>query len=363
MTMLNDLDFQPMFITDVFDSMNSSTAWYDKSKLSHGGDAVFPFVSRSRASNGIDGFCSSQAKAPEPGNALTIGLDTQTVAYQPVAFYTSQNIQVFRDQRLSERTGLVLAALIKEQMGKFSWGGNGATLGRLKKTRILVPVTTDDIGETIVDWDSLDGLGAELRDKALTKTRGALQTDATDSDKLPVLRFSPVDVMRTARHDGIFVAHKGKRLIAANRKPGNMPFIGAARTNNSVVSFSDTEALFPGGWVTLIYNGDGGTGHAKYQPMPFNASDDVIALEPVSEKATEEALLMLASSLTHQCVSKFSFGYKLKLERLQRQKIMVPVTTDDAGNEVVDWDGMTAYGRALRVRAKRQLGAVLEPIA
>lgn len=61
---------------------------------------------------------------------------------------------------------MVLAALIREQMGKFSWGGNGATLGRLKKTRIMVPVTTDERGDTVVDWDGLTAYGRALRVRA-----------------------------------------------------------------------------------------------------------------------------------------------------------------------------------------------------
>lgn len=358
MKLIDNLDFQPMLITDVFESIKAAKNWFDLSKARQKGDRTYPYVARSGGWNGIGCYLPHQGfDAPNDGNAITIGVSTSTVFYQPVRFYTSKEIQVLRHPRLTAVNGPVLVAILRSQMVKFRWG-NGASLDRLHATRIMVPVTTIDASETTVDWDGLDRLGIELRDQALTRTQGVLRTDVTEDDNLPVLRFGPVYVMRTAQHDGLFIAHKGKRLISADRKAGNMPFIGAARTNNSIVSFSDTEPLFPGGWVTLIYNGDGGTGHAKYQPMPFNASDDVIALEPISEKATEEALLMLASSLTHQCVSKFSFGYKLKLQRLQRQKIMVPVTIDNAGNEVVDWDGMIAYGRALRVRAERQLGPI-----
>ena len=163
---LPDLRFEPMFITDVFETMKASRAWYDKSKLSVTGDPIYPFVSRTKASNGIDGFCSRQDKDPEPGNAVTIGLDTQTLGYQPVPFYTSQNIQVLRASALDEDSALVLAALIREQMGKFSWGGNGATLGRLKKTRIMVPVATDENGQTVVDWDGMTAYGRALRVRA-----------------------------------------------------------------------------------------------------------------------------------------------------------------------------------------------------
>lgn len=160
---LPELRFEPMFITDVFDSMKASKAWYDKSKLCLSGVPVFPFVSRAKASNGVDSFCPRQDKAPEAGNAMTIGLDTQTIGYQPVPFYTSQNIQVLRHERLNESNALVLSSLIQEQMGKFSWGGNGATLGRLKKTHIMVPVVTDGSGEDVVDWESMAAYGRALR--------------------------------------------------------------------------------------------------------------------------------------------------------------------------------------------------------
>ncbi len=160
------------------------------------------------------------------------------------------------------------------------------------------------------------------------------------------------------RQAGIFRAHKGKRLITAHRRSGETPFVGASRANNSITDFAETPALFPGGWVTLIYNGDGGTGHAKYQPVPFSASDDVIALEPRSGEAAEAALLLVASMLTHQCVPKFGFGYKLTLHRLARQKIMVPVVTGADGEEVVDWVGLKTLGEELILEAKASMRSI-----
>lgn len=162
------------------------------------------------------------------------------------------------------------------------------------------------------------------------------------------LTFAPIYVADIeGRQTGLFRAHKGRRLIAAHRKPGTIPFVGGSRMNNSITDFAETPVLFPSGWVTLIYNGDGGTGHARYQPAPFSASDDVIALEPVSEQATEPALLLIASMLTQQCVPKFGFGYKLTLHRLGRQKIIAPVITNINGEQLVDWAGLTRLGEEL----------------
>ena len=174
------------------------------------------------------------------------------------------------------------------------------------------------------------------------------------------LTFAPVYVIDIkGRQAGLFRAHKGKRLIAAHREPGTTPFVGASRVSNSITDFADTPVLFPGGWVTLIYNGDGGTGYAKYQPAPFSASDDVIALEPLSDQATKPALLLIASMLTQQCVPKFGFGYKLTLHRLGRQKIIAPVTTNAVGKQVIDWEGMTRLGNELLRVAKERVAEVL----
>ena len=173
------------------------------------------------------------------------------------------------------------------------------------------------------------------------------------------LTFAPMYVVHVAGHQaGLFRAHKGSRLIAAHRKLGATPFVGASRMNNSITDFADTPAQFPGGWVTLIYNGDGGTGHAKYQPTPFSASDDVIALEPLCDQTTEPALLLIASMLTQQCVPKFGFGYKLTLDRLSRQKVVVPVTTNADGEQVADWEGMTRLGEELAHIADERIARI-----
>lgn len=167
------------------------------------------------------------------------------------------------------------------------------------------------------------------------------------------LTFGPVFITEgPSGQTGLFRAHKGQRLIAAHRKPGATPFVGASRLNNSITDFADVPVRFPPGWLTLIYNGDGGTGQARYQPAPFSASDDVIVLEPLSDEADEAALLLIASILTHQCVPKFGFGYKLTLHRLRRQRVMVPIRSSESGSQIIDWEGLSSLGRNLLESAR-----------
>lgn len=354
MSVLDTLDFQPMLIPDVFESITASKAWYDKSKLCPSGVPVFPFVSRTKASNGVDSFCPRQDKAPEAGNAMTIGLDTQTIGYQPVPFYTSQNIQVLRHERLNESNAPVLSSLIQEQMGRFSWGGNGATLGRLKKTRIMVPALTNADGTIEADWDGMDRLGAELLDQVVTHTHSARETRLADDDTLPELRFGPM------RIGELFTLHRGKQGIPVGVSyGGKTPYVAAASRNNSQVGWVKEDALFPGGWLAIVNTGAGGVGYCTYQPVPFWASNNVTALEPRQNDLTADALVMMASIIRFQCFGFYRYGSIANNRRVTNQRIMVPVVTDASGEDVVDWEGMSAYGRALRVRAERSLTPVL----
>ncbi len=95
--------------------------------------------------NGIDMFiCKQHSKYTEDnGNIITIGLDTQTVFYQPSSFYTGQNIQVIRHKELDRYNAQFLIVAIKKLVNKFSWGSYGATLTRLRKSKIYLPVDSN----------------------------------------------------------------------------------------------------------------------------------------------------------------------------------------------------------------------------
>lgn len=95
--------------------------------------------------NGWDGFIALQPSAPfDVKNVITLGLDTQTAFYQPIPFYTGQNIQVLSGPQINKHVALYVIQMIKLQMrSKFNWGGNGATLGRLHKMKIMLPVRQD----------------------------------------------------------------------------------------------------------------------------------------------------------------------------------------------------------------------------
>ncbi len=131
--------WKAFFLTDVF-NMSATKSSIDKCKL-NGTLGNVPYITRTDTNNGWDSLIGRQNNYEiNDANVITIGLDTQSVFYQPIPFYTGQNIQVLSSVKLDTYVASFIIPLLKIQMKKFNWGGNGATLGRLKRLKIMLPI-------------------------------------------------------------------------------------------------------------------------------------------------------------------------------------------------------------------------------
>ena len=155
-------------------SVCASTTGIDKVRLHCGDDKTIPYVTRTESNNGISEFISNENKVFgwDNGNCVTIGLDTQTAFWQDYGFITGQNIHVLRGT-INKYSALFLAEILRQQMKKkFNWGGNGATLGRLKNLKILLPV--DSFGNP--NYGYMDAYTRDLMKRKLIQYRTYLET-------------------------------------------------------------------------------------------------------------------------------------------------------------------------------------------
>ena len=120
----------------------------DGIRLKIGKDQSLPYITRTNNGNGIARFVSenNMVFGYDDAGCITVGLDTQTAFYQPHKFVTGQNIQVITGGMFNEYLAQFIIPLMRIQMkAKFNWGGNGATLGRMKTLELMLPV--NDSGE------------------------------------------------------------------------------------------------------------------------------------------------------------------------------------------------------------------------
>ena len=116
----------------------------DAIRLIDGENKKLPYVTRSETNNGVARFVSNKnlAYGYDDAGCITVGLDTQTAFWQSHRFVTGQNIQIIKGEGLNEYTAQFIIPLLRNQMrAKFNWGGNGATLGRMKTLELMLPVT------------------------------------------------------------------------------------------------------------------------------------------------------------------------------------------------------------------------------
>lgn len=137
--------------------IKSTSSGIDKIALGEDGPKIYPYITRSESKpNGIDAYVSQQLEPLDKGNQITLGLDTQTIFYQNDDFYTGQNIQIITYDAINKYNAFFLIGVLRQFLKeKFGWGGNGATLKRLRNMYISLPAKMVD-GEYKPDWEFME---------------------------------------------------------------------------------------------------------------------------------------------------------------------------------------------------------------
>lgn len=137
---IGETHWKAFSMSEIF-TITATKSGIDRKKM-NGSVGDIPYLTRTDKNNAWDSFVGEQnGYGRDKGNVISVGLDTQTAFYQPIPFYTGQNIQVFSHRQMNKYIAMFIIPLLKRQMQKFNWGGNGATLGRLRRQKILLPET------------------------------------------------------------------------------------------------------------------------------------------------------------------------------------------------------------------------------
>ncbi len=274
---LNDREWREFYIggNDGIFKITSTSSGIDKNKLIDTGEqGNIPYITRTEINNGINLFVLEKQKDNcriDEGNVITIGLDTQTVFYQQHRFYTGQNIQVLRHPKLNKINSLFIIPLLKVQMKKFNWGGNGATLGRLFRTKLMLPVDSSNNP----DWVFMESYIKEqykIKEDAYKKYVKEVKKDMNYQELISLDKKEWKEFFLT---DLFPVIQRGKRLTKANQIDGTIPYVSSTSLNNGVDNYvSNSEKVRRFADCLTVAN-SGSVGSSFYQPFEFVASDHV----------------------------------------------------------------------------------------
>ncbi len=333
----------------------------DGVRLIDDGEKSVPYITRSDANNGLARFVSAENYkfGSDAGGCITVGLDTQTAFYQPHKFVTGQNVHVITSENMSEEVAQFLVPILRLQMtAKFNWGGNGATLGRMRHLSVMFPVT--DEGNP--DYEYMSEYTRQKRGAMLAKYRAYAEkciAELGEAVAIPALdekEWSPCAIVELFT---LFIPGKGKGLNHLSKADkGGVNYIGATNRNNGVLCYvaNDNDAqemILPGNCIGFIKNGDGSAGYAIYKAESFISTSDVIYGYADWLNRYTGLFFVAAQDMIED---KYSHGYKRNRQHLEADRVMLPVT--DAGEP--DYDYMEQYAKNMMLKKYKQYLAYIE---
>ncbi len=320
------------FIFEDFFQIESTSSGIDRNKLINKAGSI-PYLTRSEKDNAYDSFVCRQSNKykMDESNVITIGLDTQTVFYQPNQFYTGQNIQILKFDKLNKDIAQFLIPLIKRQMEKFNWGGNGATLTRLRRSKLLVPITK----ENEPDYEFMKQYVRHKENEKQKKYQVYIKNRLKELNNIP-----KTEAIEEREWGEFFIQEiaeiiSGKDIYARERIEGNTPYVSATANQNGIGYFigNENKTLESN---CLSVNRNGSVGYSFYHPYKALFGNDCRKLR--LKKMNKYVGLFISQQITKQ-KGKYGYGYKMGTARLKRQKIMLPINK----NNEPDYEFMENY--------------------
>ena len=244
-----------------------------------------------------------------------------------------------------------LFLLLRQQMtAKFNWGGNGATLGRMKRLSLMLPV--DDAGEP--DYEYMAEYTRQKREAMLDKyfeyaeERVAELGDIVDIPALDEKEWKPIKLSLLGQ------VSSGRDIYASERVPGDTPYITSGSQNNGIGYFvGNSNDTLDSNYIA--FNRNGAVGKAFYHSYKSLLGNDCRKLHLSHWDNNKFVGIFIATSISMQSEC-FSYSRKLGTARANQLQIMLPV--DDAGEP--DYAYMEQCAKNMMLRKYRQYLAFLE---
>ncbi len=335
---LTNREWKEFLIGETF-RVYSTSSGIDKNKLINL-EGNIPYITRTDKNNGCDMFIGIQNSKykTDKNNVITIGLDTQTVFYQKTKFYTGQNIQILDFDELNEHNAQFIIALLKIQMKKFNWGGNGATLTRLKKTKILLPANSK--GKP--DYAFMESYMKQKEKEILEKYENYVSLSEQN------IKLNSEVEWKEFKIEDVFKVSTGTLLPKDALKKGKIARLTATDNNNGIFDFYEPvnhkNYREVSNFISVSF-----LGSVFYHPYTASLDMKIHAVQIPNLELNRYIAEFLVFCFKRMA-SVFSYGDQLSSTDLPKKKILLPINN----NGQPDFIYMENYMKALETRKLKQ---------
>ncbi len=334
---LNDREWRPFFLRDICD-IESGCDIYDAERVL----GNTPYITSSALNNGIKYFVGNN-KGTLEANCISVnrnGSVGYSFYHKYPALYSNDCRKLRLKKHNNEYVALFITNQIMQQKDKYNYSIKMGT-ARLKKQKIMLPV--DEHG--VPDYSFMEQYIKEHERQLIQKYKNFISKNIQFRVVLTDLKSVKWKVFYI---NEIFSISAGKRLTKADMDNGQIPFIGATDSNNGITNWIATpNSSFDKNVLGVNYNGS--VVENFYHPYRCIFSDDVKRLH-LREHADNKYILLFFKTVILQQKVKYTYGYKFNGQRMERQKLLLPVNEDGRP----DYEFMEQYGKQIMLQKYQQ---------
>lgn len=334
----NQREWKEFFISDIFTKIQRGKRLTKNNQIS----GTIPYVSSTKLNNGVDGFIGNVNNIRKFSYCLTIANSgsTGSVFYHNYEFIASDHVTALTNEEFTREHYLFLAGCLSKIGEKYSFNRELSDT-RIKREKIMLPV--DSKGKP--DWDFMKNFIIEKEERKILLYPSIEEHTVTDNRELEDMTWNTFSIESIADIKG------GADWEKYNRVTGKSPFIGASAANNGVTDFVNYEGRENNvGSGVIGINRNGSVGYAFYHPYSAYFSGDTRFVEIIGYKGNRYVNQFILTSILKQ-KGKYAYGYKMGTERIERQKILLPVKEDGSP----DYEFMEQYMKRLENKVISQI--------
>lgn len=233
---------------------------------------------------------------------------------------------------MNNYVGLFLIPIIKKQLKLLNWGGNGATLSRLKNKKIKIPI--DSLGKPYLDY----------MEQYIVNIIKQYKFPEIKEPKISDISLNSVKWGKFKIKELASVIFGGKDWKEGSRIKGRIPFVGSSKSNNGItdyVAFSKKRSNYYSKCVISI-NRNGNVGYAfyHYYYAYFSGDTRFLSLKHYSNNIYINKFICILIMMQK---NKYQYGYKMGTERIKNQTILLPI--DEKSD--INWQFMEDYIKSI----------------
>ena len=294
------------------------------------------FINSGITNQGIKGYTDRSARI-FPQNTITIDFFGNAY-YRSYPYKLATHNHVFSfsgDIIKDESVGLYLVAAMSYFPLVYSYG-NMATKNTLKKNRISIPFNRN----REIDFNFMRRYIATLKAERVATLKAYLQAAGLSDTILSEAELATLVTIRQNRvewreypisgENGAFKVVNTHSILKAQVVPdsGNIPYVGAGESNNSIQSYISFDSNFLEKGNSIMIGGK--TMVITYQEDDYfsNDSHNLALYYKDIDIPTRNTQLFLVSALYKSLKPKYHWGDSISKSKIRKDSIMLPVKKD-----------------------------------